>query len=176
VDGVRALVERLHAALARCETDAARATAAEQCLRSGLPAIDELTAEQRAGAPDRYVQHVLHVQDEPRFSLLAIVWPPAQQTTVHDHVCWGAVAVLQGSERETRFELERAGQATAVLRPVRQQTYLPGEVCSFAPPHDIHQVLSHEGGTTISLHVYGADIERLGSSVKSTYPPGLVRD
>jgi predicted metal-dependent enzyme (double-stranded beta helix superfamily) len=176
VDGVRALVERLRAALARCETDAARATAAEQCLRSGLPAVDELTAEQRTGAPDRYVQHVLHVQDEPRFSVLAIVWPPAQQTAVHDHVCWGAVAVLQGSERETRFGLQGAGTTAATLRPVRERTYGPGEVCSFAPPHDIHQVLSCEADTTISLHVYGADIARLGSSVKSTYPPGLIRN
>lgn len=173
--GVRSLVERLHAALDGCNSGPERAQAAAACLASGLPSVDELTAEQRAGDPDRYVQHVLHVQSEPLFSLLAIVWPPGQTTTVHDHLCWGAVAVLQGSEHETRFEFDSPGAAGSALRPVRDTMYTAGQSCWFAPPRDIHQVASHPTATTISLHVYGADIARLGSSVKSTYPAALVR-
>lgn len=175
MDGVRSLVERLHAALGACGSDAERARVAAECLRTGLPEVDELSTEQRAGDPDRCVQHVLHAQAQPLFSLLAIIWPAGQQTTVHDHLCWGAVAVLQGSEHETRFEFDSPGKAGATLRPVQQRTYTGGQCCSFAPAHDIHQVTSHPASTTISLHVYGADIGRLGSSVKSTYPAALVR-
>jgi len=174
MDGVQSLIERLHAVLARGGSDAERAEAVAECLRAGLPAVDELTPEQRAGEPGRYVQHVLHVEADPLFTVLALVWPAGQQTTVHDHLCWGAVAVLQGSEHETRFRLE-PDQAGPSLHPARETTYAPGDACWFAPPHDIHRVTSGAADATISLHVYGADIAALGSSVKTIYPPGLVR-
>ena len=39
----------------------------------------------------------------------------------------------------------------------------------FAPPGDIHRVRNCGDGVAISLHVYGADITRLGSSVRRIY-------
>ena len=39
----------------------------------------------------------------------------------------------------------------------------------FAPPGDIHRVRNGGTESTISLHVYGADIARLGSSVRRVY-------
>ena len=44
----------------------------------------------------------------------------------------------------------------------------------FAPPGDIHRVRNHGRDIAISLHVYGADIGRLGSSVRRTYDLPLV--
>jgi predicted metal-dependent enzyme (double-stranded beta helix superfamily) len=44
-----------------------------------------------------------------------------------------------------------------------------GEVCGFAPPGDIHRVWNGGNGTAVSLHIYGADISRLGSSVRRVY-------
>ena len=44
-----------------------------------------------------------------------------------------------------------------------------GTVSGFAPPGDIHRVRNHGDGVAISLHVYGADITRLGSSVRRVY-------
>lgn len=44
-----------------------------------------------------------------------------------------------------------------------------GAVSFLAPPGDIHDVRCTASGRTVSIHVYGADIERLGSSVRRTY-------
>jgi 3-mercaptopropionate dioxygenase len=47
-------------------------------------------------------------------------------------------------------------------------------VSGFAPPGDIHRVRNHGRDVAISLHVYGADIARLGSSVRRIYDLPLV--
>jgi 3-mercaptopropionate dioxygenase len=44
-----------------------------------------------------------------------------------------------------------------------------GSVCGVAPPGDIHQVTNTGSGTTLSIHAYGADIARLGSSIRRCY-------
>ena len=44
-----------------------------------------------------------------------------------------------------------------------------GSVSGFAPPGDIHRVRNTGDGVAISMHVYGADISRLGTSVRREY-------
>ncbi len=44
-----------------------------------------------------------------------------------------------------------------------------GTVSGFAPPGDIHQVRNIGATTAVSLHVYGTDITRVGSSVRRIY-------
>lgn len=44
-----------------------------------------------------------------------------------------------------------------------------GAVCGFAPPGDIHRVWNAGTDRAISLHIYGADISRLGTSVRRVY-------
>lgn len=38
-------------------------------------------------------------------------------------------------------------------------------------PGDIHRVRNAGSGKAISLHVYGADITRLGTSIRRVYEP-----
>ena len=45
----------------------------------------------------------------------------------------------------------------------------PGDVVALTPPGDIHRVRNPGPGTAISIHVYGADIRELGSSIRRTY-------
>ena len=73
--------------------------------------------------------------------------------------------VYEGTEREQRFEV-RDG---SFLVPTREVTNKRGAVCGFAPPGDIHLVRNACDTTAISVHVYGADIGKLGSSVRRTY-------
>jgi predicted metal-dependent enzyme (double-stranded beta helix superfamily) len=40
---------------------------------------------------------------------------------------------------------------------------------SFTPPGDIHRVRNSGDVPAVSLHVYGADLSRLGSSVRRVY-------
>ena len=130
---------------------------------AGLLAEDGwLAPEHREPDPDRYRQHLLHVTPDRRLSVVALVWLPGQSTPIHDHVSWCVVGVYEGRERETRFRtvgrsLEEAGSIDA----------LPGHVEVIVPSSeaDIHAVTAAGDTPTISIHVYGADIERLGTSI-----------
>src|SRR5436190_13201744 len=74
-------------------------------LRPFLSARDLLDEHQRVGDPARYLQHVLHVEPDGSFSIVALVWLPGQETPVHDHVAWCVTGVYEGTESEQRFEV-----------------------------------------------------------------------
>ena len=75
-------------------------------------------------------------------------------------------ACSRESEHEELFELADDGRR---LVPAGSAENTTGQVSGFAPPGDIHRVRNAGAGVTISLHVYGADISRLGSSVRREY-------
>ena len=135
-------------------------------LRGRLPGPDVLTAAERAGDPATYRCHVLHTEPDGSFSVTAMVWRPGQVTPVHDHVTWCVFGVVQGVEYEELYTLSADGR---YLTEAGQNASQPGEVSGFAPPGDIHRVRNVGDGIAISLHVYGADITRLGSSIRRTY-------
>ncbi|MEV0198574.1 cysteine dioxygenase family protein [Nonomuraea sp. NPDC050691] len=141
-----------------------RATAHEVAalLRGNLPGADILTPEERAGAPGGYVSHVLHAQED--FSITAVVWQPDAETVVHDHVSWCAFGVISGNEHETLYR-DMGDHLVEIGRADNR----PGDVSGFAPPGDIHRVRNTSGEVGVSIHVYGADIGRLGSSIRRAY-------
>ncbi|MFB6890721.1 cysteine dioxygenase [Kitasatospora sp. NPDC056327] len=127
-----------------------------------------LTGAQREGDPGGYRQHVLHAEHDGSFSVVALVWLPGQRTPVHDHVSWCVAGVHQGQESETRYRLVSDGR-TAHLVETEHQTGPAGTVAAFAPPGDIHLVRNAGAATAISVHVYGADVSRLGTSIRRVY-------
>ncbi|MFI2645197.1 cysteine dioxygenase [Streptomyces sp. NPDC018610] len=141
-----------------------------ECLAPHLGADDLLTDRQREGDPGHYRQHVLHAEPDGSFSIVSLVWLPGQRTTVHDHVSWCVTGVHQGREHERRYALV-PGPAGARLIATADVVNEQGDVCGFAPPGDIHRVRNAGQDKAISLHVYGADITRLGTSVRRTYEP-----
>jgi predicted metal-dependent enzyme (double-stranded beta helix superfamily) len=127
--------------------------------------------------PDRhsYRQHLLYVSPERDVSIVALVWLPGQSTPIHDHVSWCVVGVYEGRERETRYRAVEAGGGRH-LEPVGTVDALPGHVEVLTPDvEDIHMVTAVGEEPTISIHVYGADIERLGTSVYRRYDDWPVR-
>ena len=136
-------------------------------LRDHLPPVsDLLTSAEREGDLDGYQCNVLHVEPDGSFSVVAAVWRPGQGSPIHDHVAWCVPAVLQGVEYEELFALAPGGSH---LLDVGRSENRPGDVTGFAPPGDIHRVRNIGSSVAISLHVYGADITRLGSSVRRCY-------
>lgn len=134
----------------------------------GTPGL--LAADQCEGHPDRYRQHILHAEPDGSFSVVALVWLPGQETAIHDHVSWCVAGVHQGEESELRYRLAPATTTSgAHLVPTEHVVNGPGDVCGFAPPGDIHKVRNSCRTKAISLHVYGADVVRLGSSVRRVY-------
>ena len=142
----------------------ARAVAAE--LRRHLPDPQILPRRERLGDPAGYRSHLLHAETDGSFSIVAMVWLPGQVTPIHDHVTWCVSGVLQGAEYEEIFALRPGGTAVAEVARNASGT---GDVSGFAPPGDIHRVRNQGDGVAISMHVYGADISRLGSSVRRVY-------
>ena len=130
-------------------------------LRAHLPGPEILTPEQRLGQPDRVAGHLLHAEPDGAFSLLGLVWRPGQTTRIHDHITWCVVGVLSGIEHEERFD--------EALNPIGTRDNPPGEVSGFAPPGDIHRIRNIGDETAISLHIYGTDISRVGSSARRFY-------
>jgi predicted metal-dependent enzyme (double-stranded beta helix superfamily) len=160
VTGVRAVVDR-HDSWQRTGELVA------EVLRQNLPAPEDVfTAEQRAGDPEGYRSHVLHVEPDGAFSIVGLVWLPGQETPIHDHVTWCTFGVIQGVEHEELFALSKDGSS---LVPVGENANLVEEVSGFAPPGDIHRVRNSGNDVAMSIHVYGTDISRVGSSVRRYY-------
>ena len=139
---------------------------AARALRRHLPGPEILTVAERDGDAAGYQSHLMHAEPDGSFSVVALVWRPGQITPIHDHVTWCVIGVLQGAEYEELFALREGG---TVLEEVGTNAGAPGDVSGFAPPGDIHRVRNRGAGVAISLHVYGADISRLGSSVRRIY-------
>lgn len=135
-----------------------------------LGAPDLLMPEQCEGSSERYRQHVLHAEPDGSFSVVALVWLPGQETAIHDHVSWCVAGVHQGEESELRYRLAPA-TTTSGARLVATEAVVNGvgDVCGFAPPGDIHKVRNSCATKAISIHIYGADVVRLGSSVRRVY-------
>ena len=133
-------------------------------LRRHLPGTGILRAAQLAGDPAGYQTHRLHAEPDGSFSIAAMVWRPGQVTPIHDHVSWCVTGVLQGTEYEDIFM-----PSGAFLTEVARRENAPGTVAGFAPPGDIHRVRNSGTGIAVSLHIYGADLSRLGSSIRRVY-------
>jgi predicted metal-dependent enzyme (double-stranded beta helix superfamily) len=144
---------------------------AEQ-LRRHLPTPDMLTVEQRMGHADGYRSHLLHAERDGGFSIVALTWRPGQVTPIHDHVTWCVFGVIQGIEHEELFTLDAE---RGLLVEAGSETNGIGEVSGFAPPGDIHRVRNVGERTAISIHVYGTDVSRIGSSVRRTYDLPVVQ-
>jgi 3-mercaptopropionate dioxygenase len=139
-------------------------------LRPLLATDGWLAPEHQLGSRDGYRQHLLHVSASRRLSVVALVWLPGQRTPIHDHVSWCVVGVYRGVERETRYRL-----SDRRLHPVGTIEARAGHVEALVPPaENIHRVTAAGPGKTISIHVYGADIERLGSSIHRRFDDSLL--
>ncbi len=77
--------------------------------------------------------------------------------------------MYEGTESQTLYRLAGDQDGLCLVEKGRE-TARPGSCTSLIPPaENIHRVANDGTGRAISLHVYGADIERLGSSINKTF-------
>lgn len=138
-----------------------------------LKSSDLLSDADRRSDPEHYQQHVLHVEPDDSFSIVSLVWLPGQRTPIHDHVAWCVVGVYEGDEAEVQYRLEGTGDDRRLVSTGTTKNP-QGSTCGFAPPGDVHEVWNAGDSVAISIHVYGADINRLGSSVRRKYDYPVV--
>ncbi|MGF6920103.1 cysteine dioxygenase [Paraburkholderia sp. 40] len=115
---------------------------------------------------ERYRQFLLYADARQRFSVVSFVWGPGQQTPIHDHTVWGLIGVLRGAELAAPYTRDEG-----TLRQTGAEVRLEaGDVEAVSPAiGDIHRVRNaYDDRTSISIHVYGANI---GAVRRSTYTP-----
>src|SRR3954467_6195844 len=155
------LLGGVRTAVAACTDWSQTAELVAEQLRRHLPTPGVLTPEQRLGSPDGYRSHTLHVEPDGSFSIIAVVWRPGQVTRIHDHTTWCVFGVIQGIEHEDVFDAD--------LNLIGHSDGVVGDVNGFAPPGDIHRVHNTGEEIAISVHIYGTDVTRIGSSVRRYY-------
>ena len=164
--GLDALATAVRAAIGNGANWRETAQLVASALERHLPAPSILTDEQRTGDAETYKSEVLYSEPDGSFSIVALVWRPGQVTPIHDHVTWCVFGVIQGMEREELFELDEQGTG---LVHAGYRVNSMGDVSGFAPPGDIHRVRNAGDHTAISIHIYGTDVARVGSSVRRRY-------
>ncbi len=110
---------------------------------------------------DSYAMYPLHVAADGTFSVAAAVWGVGQVTPIHDHGTWGVIGILEGIEREHRYDRPDP-EADAPPTLLDERFLGPGdvEVCCTSD-QDVHEVACASPIPTLALHVYGADIGTL---------------
>jgi predicted metal-dependent enzyme (double-stranded beta helix superfamily) len=147
-------------------------------LKPLLAADGWLAREHQLAAGDACRRHVLHVSECRRLSVAALVWLPGQQTPIHEHTSWSVAGVYRGIQRQTYYSLIELNWKPCLL-PAGTFEASAGHVEVVVPAaENIHSVTAVGQGKTISIHVYGADVERLSSRCYDDVPqflPGADR-
>ena len=123
-----------------------------------------LAPEHREPAEDGYARHVLHKDRDGRFVVLALVWRPGQGTPIHDHACWGVMGILENGLHEVGYERLDDGSRPgyAELRELTGGRVQAGSTSYLLPPYrEIHAIGNDTDAVTISIHVYGRDIDQV---------------
>ena len=144
-------------ALADAGADEARFLKDAPALLRKLILADDWLFLEDAAPTDTYRQLLLHCDPLERFSVVCFVWGPGQKTPVHNHTVWGLVGVHQGEEISTEMIQDAKG---GPMRPGRVDRAKRGDVVTLSSQrYDTHRVENAvEGKTSISIHVYGANI------------------
>ncbi len=111
--------------------------------------------------PDHFKQHMLYRSREGDLTILCVVWGVGQHALPHDHTVWGLVGQLIGAERTRTYAEPLDGGPLKVLSDT---TLLPGQTSALSPRlGDIHSVENVADGVSVSIHVYGGDLEGLAA-------------
>jgi predicted metal-dependent enzyme (double-stranded beta helix superfamily) len=118
----------------------------------------------RVGSPDYYTRHLLHRDPRNRFVVLSLVWMPGQATPIHDHSCWGVMGIVHNSLEEVCYNRLDDGRQPdfAELEQSRGTDVGRGSVAYLLPPYEeIHRIGNTTDKPTVSLHVYGRDLDEV---------------
>ncbi|MDB6079474.1 MAG: hypothetical protein JWO82_3221, partial [Akkermansiaceae bacterium] len=164
-EGIRRLAAEIAAALDGSSSLGEAAEPIKAALGRALALPNLLAGEALESPFGNYHQELLHIDKQRKFSIAALVWLPGHLTPIHDHQCWCCFGVWRGRELETAYRRDDLGVLVAAGRTVRY----PGDVEFMEPPGDIHRVLNDDMVPTVSIHIYGVDLSRAGTSIRRCY-------
>lgn len=161
---LRHFVQQLARLLERQPPEAEVLTQGRALLADLVAHDDWLPSAYAQPHPEYYQQHLLHADALGRFSVVSFVWGPGQATPIHDHTVWGLIGMLRGAEIAQGYAQDAEGRWQPDGAAVR---LVPGQVEAVSPTiGDVHRVSNaFSDRTSISIHVYGADIGAVQRSV-----------
>jgi predicted metal-dependent enzyme (double-stranded beta helix superfamily) len=108
---------------------------------------------------ERYVRH--HIHSGKNYSLLALAWLPGQASPIHSHMTWCALSVYEGHLTETLYDRDQIG-----IDLISEKHLFRGHVSHSPYGRSVaHRLRNDSTEPAISLHVYGAPFDRLGTDV-----------
>jgi predicted metal-dependent enzyme (double-stranded beta helix superfamily) len=102
--------------------------------------------------------HLLHEEPDHSLWIVAASWLPHRGPPPHNHGTWALVAGVDGKEKNILWR--RRGER---LERQGEETVGPGQITSFLP-QAIHSVVNESDQVSVSLHVYGKNLNRAGRS------------
>jgi len=129
-----------------------------------------LSTENRRSSPHSYRRHVLHVDPEGRFSVLAIVWEEGQSTPVFSSSGWSVIGVYEGELREASYRLLGGSDGAERLLPVGVTHHARGGILFQNGTEGSLQRLDNPASQpTVTLHVYGFDVRSSSAGLGECY-------
>jgi len=151
---------------------------AKHCLENWLREGVEVPRGATQPKPNAMVQYLLAHPEGQAFTVVSMVMWPHYATPIHNHGTWGLVGVVDGEEREERFDVSvdvRTGVASVRLRSAVVNR--ASDVTVLTSPHDeIHRITNLHDTPSLSIHVYGGTIDGMPrlAYVDGKAPEGFV--
>ncbi len=94
--------------------------------------------------------------DEPFFPITVqlVAWAPGVISPIHNHGCWGLVALLDGEEKNTFWRRSSIAESPDRIEAVGDCLLNPGDILCLMPDA-IHHVEAMGNLPTISFNLYG---------------------
>ena len=108
---------------------------------------------------------LLHEEPDHSLAVGALSWLPGRGTPPHNHGTWAVVVGVEGDEVNVFYKRLDDGSVAghAELKELSTKTFAPGHALAM-PPHIIHAVRNDSAKLSVSLHVYGRNINFTGRS------------
>ena len=108
---------------------------------------------------------VLHAEPDNSLLVETVCWQAGRGVAPHDHQTWGVVVGLEGEETNVTWRRLDDGtkQGHAELEIADETIMQSGDVCTLLPD-DIHSVRNDGTTNSMSLHIYGRDLQSVDRS------------
>jgi DNA-binding GntR family transcriptional regulator/predicted metal-dependent enzyme (double-stranded beta helix superfamily) len=125
-----------------------------------------LQPDQRGSSSQSYRRHVLYIDPDGRFSVLAVVWEAGQTTPVTRPADWSVTGVYEGELRETSYRRVLGSDGATRLLPAGVTHYYRGDIMyQSGLGHNLQRQDNPTAQLTISVHVYGIDVRSSGAGM-----------
>jgi predicted metal-dependent enzyme (double-stranded beta helix superfamily) len=118
--------------------------------------------------------YLLHEEPDHGLAIFAVSWLPDRGAPPHDHGTWAVVAGVDGPEKNEFFERvdDRSRAGYAELRKIGEKVFEAHDVLTMRTGA-IHSIRNESDAVSISLHIYGKNINHTG---RSQFDPNKRRE